>query len=354
MTVINFSILEQVANRYSRREAPFLFELREKMADEKPYKGLRVMHNVPLTLTTIIKIEALLLGGADVTVSSIKTVSPHPEALKILNRAGVKVDLSKVSCGDFDIYSDCCGELAENSPPAYGAVELTRTGAQIYKNIDLTYPVLSVDDSDLKRLETVGTGEDFVRAFHAITQTRLDGKKVVLFGYGKVGKGIVKALKKLTDKIRVVDVNPLVVAKLISNNIKGILLEDLITNKKELSDADCIVTVTGQKDFISTFFNKEDFGRAFLANMGALDEFGPRFSADDVLANKQPLNFILEEPTRLRYLDPIFYAHNIAIDILLSKKVANGFFPFPNDIAFQILEKWAIFHSENIAELLTD
>ena len=46
----------------------------------------------------------------------------------------------------------------------------------------------------------------------------------------------------------------------------------------------------------------------FRANMGAEDEWGSLFSAADVLHGKMPVNFSLEEPTTIQYLDPAFYS----------------------------------------------
>ena len=43
--------------------------------------------------------------------------------------------------------------------------------------------------------------------------------------------------------------------------------------------------------------------------MGVEDEYGETFPADRVLNGKRPLNFLLEEPTQLRYIDATFALH---------------------------------------------
>ena len=44
--------------------------------------------------------------------------------------------------------------------------------------------------------------------------------------------------------------------------------------------------------------------------MGVEDEFGPHIAPESVLNHKLTLNFILEEPTRLRYIDATMALHN--------------------------------------------
>ena len=51
--------------------------------------------------------------------------------------------------------------------------------------------------------------------------------------------------------------------------------------------------------------------RAVMANMGVVDEFGPEVPETRVLNGKRPLNFILPEPTRLRYIDPTMALDNL-------------------------------------------
>ncbi len=63
----------------------------------------------------------------------------------------------------------------------------------------LGYPVISIDDCQIKNLEAIlGTGEAFVRAFQELTGEDISDKEFLVIGYGKVGQGIAKALKKYT------------------------------------------------------------------------------------------------------------------------------------------------------------
>ena len=68
------------------------------------------------------------------------------------------------------------------------------------------FPVINVDDSNLKKLEGMyGTGESFVRAFKERTGQSIHNQSFMVFGFGKVGRGIVKYLLRETPHITVVD-----------------------------------------------------------------------------------------------------------------------------------------------------
>ena len=68
-----------------------------------------------------------------------------------------------------------------------------------------------------------------------------------------------------------------------------------------------VITATGQAGALSRYFSQSDYNLVpLLINMGTLDEFGARFSPQRILNHKKPANFMLEYPTEVIYLDPIF------------------------------------------------
>ncbi len=87
--------------------------------------------------------------------------------------------------------------------------------------------------------------------------------------------------------------------------------------------------------------------------MGSEDEFGKDYHAKDIMNDKLPINFHLDMPTDVKYLDPIFYAHNVSIDYLLSRQLKNQLYPFPREKDFEILFKWVKYHNyQNIFDIL--
>jgi adenosylhomocysteinase len=359
--MINFSAFEFAHQIYPRENIPFLSELAKTVYKDKRYDGLKILHNIPLTIEAVLKIEVLALGGADITASCITVLPPSQAAIDILTAANIKVQIEHKFDEDYDICLDCCGELIDKVAPRIGAVELTQTGSEIYKNraASLNYPVLSVDDSKLKVLETFfGTGDGFIRALKKNVGREIYDKKFVVFGGGKVGRGIINALLTFTDDIIVIDVHDDVKKFAMKKGIKAIdgTRKDLV--KDIISQAYVTVTATGVKNLISNFYglNKADFGNALLINMGAEDEYGNNFLPTDVLFEKKPFNFSISEPTTIKYLDPIFYAHNLGIDFVRAKEVKPGYNPFPEKSALEILRKWIGFHNDyrlDLSEILT-
>lgn len=350
--MINFNAFEMAHRKYKEKEMPFLTELLNRAKKNKIYRGLKILHNTPLTIEAVLKIEPLVIGGADVTVSCIKQLPPQEEALQIIKAANIKLQIEHVFDEIYDIHLDCCGDLINTHFPIVGAVELTQTGSEIYKNANINYPVVSVDDSSIKFLETFfGTGDGFIRALHEFLGDEMYGKPYVIFGFGKVGKGIAHALKKYTNKIStIIDIDSSAFDEQTYSNVNFINGSEIDSVKYAIKTAYCVVTATGVENVISKYydFNKKDFGEAILANMGADDEYGKNFKKDDVLFEKKPLNFSISEPTTMKYLDPVFYAHNLGIDIILSGKMQRGYNRFPKDISDSILDRWQEIHRENV------
>ncbi len=353
--MINFESFVSLHNIYPEKTRPFLAKSC-KEASRKNFKGLKILQNIPLTIEAVLKIEPLLIAGADLTVSCITSLQPHKKAIDILKAANVKVNIEHNFTEQYDIHLDCCGELADNIAPRIGSIELTQTGTNRYKELNPKYPVISVDDCDLKYLEALyGTGDGYIRAIKKNTDIDLHNKKFIVFGCGKIGKGVINAVLRYSDNIFVIDPDESALNFATARGIKSSYGKNISQIKSEIKDAHFVVTATGIKDLLTDYYQLEklDFGNAILANMGAEDEYGSNFSSDDVLFDKMPLNFSLEQPTQMKYLDPILYAHNKAIDILLSNNTTKTYQSFPQKEVNNILMNWAKFHDENIDLLLS-
>ena len=101
---------------------------------------------------------------------------------------------------------------------------------------------------------------------------------------------------------------------------------------------------------MSAHFSREDVKAKHLVNMGSEDEWGAKFDAHEILNQKLAINFCLKQPTRILFLDPIFYAHNISIDLLLKQKLPPGVCPLPQNLDLAILSRWIMSHYENNLE----
>ena len=264
---------------YPEAGRPALTRQRAVWARERPLAGLTVLDATPLFRNTLLKHACLLAAGAEVWVGYGRAMPHDPAVAARLGDFGLRVpDAARLARG-FDVVLDCAAAFAD-VPARLGRVELTRSGAVRYRAFARTCPVIDVDAGRIKTFETaLGTGDGLIRGLRHFGVGELRGKVAVVFGCGKVGRGILFRLARA-----------------------GVLRRE----------ADLVVTATGVKDAAAPYAADLLAGHAILANMGVEDEFGAAVPAERVLNAKAPLNFALEEPTRMRYIDPTLALHNLA------------------------------------------
>lgn len=328
---------EIVNDAYGEREYPALLALAREWAQTRPFDGLRVLAATPVFRNTLLQYRALLAGGADLVVggagsdvgdgpSSGAEMPCDPGIVEVLRGNGIPViglqeafALEAAGRG-FDLVLDCAGQFSA-CHPRFGFVELTRSGVQFYENCE--HPVYVADSGIVKRIETcLGTGEGYVRALAQLGYDFDDGKKFVVFGSGKVGQGIVLQLLRSGANVQVVtDCSRGSNAFLDANGVPVTDCNDLDGVAALVRDADFVVTATGVKGALDRPQVVEALlgSHAVLANMGVEDEYGPGVPACRVLAEKKPLNFILEEPTHLKYIDASLALHAALGELLLQE-----------------------------------
>jgi adenosylhomocysteinase len=340
---------EETTVRCRSADMPFLRRAKRRAVLSQPYAGLTVLHNVPLTAETVFKIEVLAAGGADLVVTSPSFMSPDPTSIDRLETAGVEFRAEYRFTEEFDVVLDCGGELQPLVTPRLGTCELTGTGSQRYRAAAPAYPVIAVDESRVKDLEAVlGTGRNFVHAFQRLVHQPIAGMPFLVFGYGKVGKGIVRALAPHTTVIGVVDTDADAVAAAALAGCEAMHATEHERVEAWARQAFAVVTATGVAGVVSAHYDPGAFLGAHLANMGGEDEFGDAFDPTEVLCGKRPVNFSSSDPDLLRYLDPVFYAHNLGIDLLLFGRLRSGVQPFPDFLASEIVDDWQRIFGERL------
>ena len=346
-------VFVEIYKYFKKEDAPLLTRQIEEFNNSN-LKQISVGHNTPMMLTAIIKMMPFIKNNIPLYVSTPEFLGYDPKAIEMLNSLGVAFDMGKDICTKGDYFLDCSANLLGKGNPK-GVAELTQSGASKYMESNLNIPLISIDDSKLKLLEDyLGTGEGFVRAIKEKVNPNISGKHFVIWGYGKVGKGLVKSLLEENCKCTVVEADKKHYAFAKRHKVDFYLSEEIEAIKKIITSAYCIVTCTGVKDVISTspFLKTIQNTNLILANMGAEDEFGKAFPAQKILNNKIALNFALHEPTRLKYLDPVFYAHNLCTQLFLEGNISNGFNVFPKEHDMAILKQWSEYWDEDITDIL--
>jgi adenosylhomocysteinase len=348
-------IFDEIVNdAYEEREYPALLALAHEWSGTRPFRALRLLVATPVFRNTLLEYRALIAGGADLVVgvagldsgeegagadaSNAGAEMPcDPGIVDVVRENGIPVvglqeALEMEAAGrGFDLILDCAGQFSA-CHPRFGFVELTRSGVQFYEKCE--HPVYVADSGIVKRIETcLGTGEGYVRALAQLghdfcSDSGADGagKEFVVFGSGKVGQGIVLQLLRSGASVHVVTdcslgSNPFLDA----NGVPVTDCNDLDAVASLVRGADFVVTATGVKGALDRPQVVEALlaSGAVLANMGVEDEYGPNVPASRVLAEKKPLNFILEEPTHLKYIDASLALHAALGELLVREATAN-------------------------------
>lgn len=353
-------IFDEILNdAYEKREYPALSAFFAEWSGTRPFRALRVLVATPVFRNTLLEYRALIAGGADLVVGVAGGMPCDPGIVEVLRGNGIPViglqealemEARCAESGDcaFDLILDCAGQFSA-CHPRFGFVELTRSGVQFYEKCE--HPVYVADSGVVKRIETcLGTGEGYVRALAQLGydfcldsdggldsgRDTLDsgtdgapsgGKKFIVFGSGKVGQGIVLQLLRSGADVHVVTdcsrgANPFLDA----NGVPVTDCNDLDAVASLVRGADFVVTATGVKGALDRpqIVDALLASGAVLANMGVEDEYGPNVPASRVLAEKKPLNFILEEPTHLKYIDASLALHAALGELLVNEARGSG------------------------------
>ncbi len=343
-------IFDYAKQFYKKSEYPALAWQADEWGRQggRPLAGIKILDATPVFRNTVLKYATLVAAGADFTVG-ISDVMPYDaDIVKRLRNSGIKVVHANDEPTEQDVILDCAGSFSE-WPTKYGVSELTRSGAYVYENAGL--PVFLADEGRIKRIETcLGTGDGFIRAMEQLGYKDWNGNRIVVFGSGKVGAGIIYRAAKSGAIVDVVT-DPATISHFIRGFINRCVdFHNHAKIKQILKDAYAIVTATGHKGAVTESLSYEQ-GKPYaasiesllnsntlLVNMGVEDEYGDAIPESAALNNKRPLNFILEEPTQVRYIDATMALHNQGALYLINGNPTIGINIPPAEIENQILD----------------
>ncbi|WP_445381055.1 adenosylhomocysteinase [Robiginitalea sp. IMCC43444] len=278
-------------------EMPGLMALREEYGKEKPLKGARIAGCLHMTIQTAVLIETLVALGAEVTWSSCNIFSTQDHAAAAIAAAGIPVYAWKgMSEEEFDwcieqtlffgeerkplnMILDDGGDLTNMVFDRYpelakgirGLSEETTTGVhRLYermKNGTLPMPAINVNDSVTKSKfdNKYGCKESAVDAIRRATDTMLAGKRVVVAGYGDVGKGTAASFRGAGAIVTVTEIDPICALQACMDGYEVKHLESVVGN------ADIVITATGNKDIIQEQHFRAMKDKVIVCNIGHFD-----------------------------------------------------------------------------------
>jgi adenosylhomocysteinase len=278
-------------------EMPGLMALREEYGASQPLKGARIAGCLHMTIQTAVLIETLVALGADVTWSSCNIFSTQDHAAAAIAAAGVPVyawkgmneeefnwcieqtlffgedrkPLNMILDDGGDLTNMVFDEYPELAKGINGLSEETTTGVhRLYermKNGTLLVPAINVNDSVTKSKfdNKYGCRESAVDAVRRATDTMLAGKRVVVCGYGDVGKGTAASFKGAGSIVTVTEVDPICALQAVMDGFEVKLLENVVSN------ADIVITTTGNKDIIRGEHFEAMRDKVIVCNIGHFD-----------------------------------------------------------------------------------
>jgi adenosylhomocysteinase len=330
------------AHQEEKSDLPLLAALGERYSHHKPFRSQKVVFGHLLVRNSLVVAETLLAGGAELVISEGFSSPVVPPVIAELAFHGIPVLAIPEAVQAGDLFFDVDAILGRCRTPL-GAAEATRTGVRHYAQIPC--PVVSADDCRAKRIEGFfGTGEGFLRAWQRFFPgEQIAGKRLVQFGYGKIGRGVAHRTRAAGLDVTVVEAGAEALGKARQEGFHALHSQPDGELQRALAQADIVISVTGVPGILSRSLPPGWLraNRPVLVNQGAEDEYGPAFAEDEILGGREvPLNFHLERPTPNRYVDPALAAHVLALEALVGGDYPVGVHPLPEHMDEWLVTEW--------------
>ena len=283
--------------RLAEAEMPGLMSIREEYGDSKPLAGARIAGCLHMTIQTAVLIETLVHLGAEVSWSSCNIFSTQDQAAAAIASAGIPVYAWKgMNEEEFDwcieqtlhaftdskplnMILDDGGDLTNMVLDRYpklcegikGLSEETTTGVhRLYERMQkgtLALPAININDSVTKSKfdNKYGCKESLVDAIRRATDIMMAGKVAVVAGYGDVGKGSAASLQGAGARVIVTEIDPICALQAAMDGFAVKRLESVV------SDADIVVTTTGNKDIVQGRHFEAMKDKVIVCNIGHFD-----------------------------------------------------------------------------------
>ena len=280
--------------KLAEAEMPGLMALRAKLKKEKPLKGARIAGCLHMTIQTAVLIETLIDLGAEVTWSSCNIFSTQDHAAAAIASMGIPVyawkgmneeefnwcieqtlffgekrePLNMILDDGGDLTNMVLDQYPELVPGIKGLSEETTTGVhRLYDRMKagkLPLPAINVNDSVTKSKfdNKYGCKESAVDAVRRATDIMLAGKRVVVCGYGDVGKGTAASFRGAGSIVTVTEIDPICALQASMDGYEVKKLNTVIKN------ADIVITATGNKDIVTKEHFKAMKDKTIVCNIG--------------------------------------------------------------------------------------
>jgi adenosylhomocysteinase len=279
---------------WAEREMPVLRLIRERFERERPLEGIRIGACLHVTTETANLMRTLKGGGASIALCASNPLSTKDDvAAALVAEYGISTFARRGE--DRDTYYDHLNAVADTRPQltmddgcdlvsllhteraaqldeVLAGTEETTTGVIRLKAMAfdsaLGFPVVAVNEAKTKHLfdNRYGTGQSTVDGILRATNILLAGRRVVVAGYGWVGRGIASRMRGMGAHVAITEVEPIAAIEALMD---GFLV---MTGLQAAEWGDLFITATGNLNV----FRREHFEKmrdgAIMANSGHFDD----------------------------------------------------------------------------------
>ncbi|MEM3382553.1 MAG: adenosylhomocysteinase [Nitrososphaerales archaeon] len=299
---------------WAYRNMPALVKTIDSFGDKKPLIGKKIAMCLHVTKETSVLAIGLKRLGADVYLSAANPLTTQDDIAAYLSSQGITVFAWRGE--NPDEYFDCIRSILKFKPDiimddggdahvtfheefkdhkVLGGTEETTTGVTRLRALSkagkLRYPVIAVNNAYTKFLfdNRYGTGQSTFDGLLRATSLLIAGKKVVVAGYGWVGKGIAKRARGLDAHVIVTEVDPL---KALEAHMDGF---EVMPMREAAELGDIFITATGQINVIRGEHLERMKDGAILANAGHFDvEINVKYLEQNSLSKRSVRQFVDE------------------------------------------------------------
>jgi adenosylhomocysteinase len=348
-------------------QMPVLRSIRGRFEREQPFAGVRIGCSLHVTAETANLVRALAAGGAQVALCAPNPLSTQDDVAEALAAAGIEVHarhgedprlgLEAVVASKPDLTMDDGADLvsALASAQLIGATEETTTGVIRARQLDLSFPLIAINEGRAKDLfdNRYGTGQSTLDGILRATNVLLAGRRVVVIGYGRCGRGVADRLAGAGANVIVCEVDPLAALEAAMDGF------DVMPALAAAEQGDLFITATGNRDALrGEHFERMPDG-AIVCNAGHFDveidktalpgarrEVRPNVEEIDMgdgrrlylLAQGRVVNLAAAEGHPAAVMDVIFACQALAAEALVRErgKLELGVQPLPESIDHEV------------------
>ena len=282
----------KLSHEWAKDHMKILTNTINRLKKSQPLRGITLGICLHITKETSVLIIGAKALGAKVSVCGANPLSTQDDIAAFLAANGIHVYAWEgqtpkeydwciekmlshkpqiITDDGSDCHSKIHGEKKYSSLKIMGGTEETTTGVIRLKALaeqkKLRYPVIAVNDAYTKHMfdNRYGTGQSTVDGYLRAMNLLVASKRVVVAGYGWVGRGVSSRMRGMGAKVYVTEVDPI---RALEAHMDGY---EVLPMEEAAKIGDIFITATGQTGVIRKEHIMKMKDGAIMGNVGHFD-----------------------------------------------------------------------------------